>query len=572
MRWWNNIKRSVGEGENGESPQTNNLHKKITSDAKDEQYELSGTSTTAMPVKGEDEGQRQFSLFRRRRRRTDYDANQDIDQSGLLSKSEQDNNADANTTVAAVVSTAAGRLACQKEGESLLSGSHGALDRDIDVQSVGSNNIKGSGYTPTKFYWFGLRRNNQTISPRQEYEKSCEYASINEQIMIIADETKSSIDDNNYSDTIEADESSGEQLDKTDGGARCINWFAFLKPTRNEDSTEIHGLLETDQMSINNDADKDVEICEECSDESCPEAERIPSYGSSMDSGDIVLEISDDERLQALFDKACSAQQSEQEDGSEDIGCEGDECPNYSEDYDVNKEDNDPESASLINASRDDDIFELWKRRQRLKRKLHIEAPILNRRDDDTSTSISMLGSVQLEAGGGRNEENLRSLELESHLIDSISNNNGTDKKLARMKVMHAEEKEREDELYEQWLLDMAIIDGQEPEYGYDNKGWYSTLTQREDGADDLEYMNSSAMNVSTEDSKRCDDESKRWLDTAGNIALLIFAPDLYFINQSELNTEYHVTPIKEEGEDAGIEQKDGWFKNLFTKWEGNEE
>jgi hypothetical protein len=384
--------------------------------------------------------------------------------------------------------------------------------------------------------------------------------------MIIADETQSAVDDNNDNDAIEADESSGEQLDKTDGGARCINWFAFLKPTRNEDSIEINRLLETDQMPTDNDADKE-EHCEECSDESCPEAD-----SSSMDSGEIVLEISDDERLQALFDKACSAQQSEQEDGSEDIGCEGDECPNYSEDYDVNKEDNDPESASLINVSRDDDIFELWKRRQRLKRKLHIEAPILNRRDDDTSTSISMLGSVQLEAGGGRNEENLRSLELESHLIDSISNNNGTDKKLARMKVMHAEEKEREDELYEQWLLDMAIIDGQEPEYGYDNKGWYSTLTQREDGADDLEYMNSSAMNVSTEDSKRCDDESKRWLDTAGNIALLIFAPDLYFINQSELNTEYHVTPIKEEGEDAGIEQKDGWFKNLFTKWKGNEE
>jgi hypothetical protein len=538
MRWWNNNKRSVGDGENGESPQTNNLHK-IASDAEDEQYELSGTSTTAMLVKGGDEGQRQFSIFRRRRRRrTDYDANQEIDQSGLLSKSEQEN-ADANTTVAASMNIAAGRLACQK------------------------------------FNWFGLRRNNQdTISPRQEYEKSCEYASINEQIMIIADETQSSVDDNNDSDSIEADESIGEQLDKTDdGGARCINnWFAFLKPTRDQDSIEIHGLLETDQMSTDNDADKDVENCEECSDESCPEAERLPSYGSSYDSGDIVLEISDDERLQALFDKTCSAQQSEHEDRSEDIGCEDRECQNYSEDYDVNKVDNDPESASLINVSRDDDIFELWKRRRRLKRKLHIEAPILNRRDDDINTSINMLGSVQLEAGGGRNEENLRSLELESHLIDSSSNNNGTDKKLARMKVMHAEEKDREDELYAQWLLDMAIMDGHDPEYGWDNKGWYSTLTQMEDGADDLEYMNSSAMNVSTEDSKRCDDESNRWLDTAGDIALLIFAPDLYFINQSELNTEYHVTPMKEEGEDAGIEQKDGWFKNLFTKWKGNDE
>ena len=536
MRWWNNNKRSVGQGENGESPQTmSNLHK-IASDAKDE-HELSCASTTPMLVKGEDEGQRQFLLFRRRRRRTDYDANQEIDQSGLLSKSEQEN-ADANTTVAASMSIAAGRLACQKEGESLLSGS-------LDVQSVESTN-KISGDTPTKFNWLGLRRNNQTISPRQEYEKSCEYASINEQIMIIADETQSSVDDNDSEIATEVDESSnsGEQLDKT--------------------SFEIHLLLETDQMSTDNDADNDGENCEE---ESCPEADRIPSSScDSMDSGDIVLEISDDERLQALFDQKFSAQQREQEDESENL-----ECDDY-EGYDVNKVDKDPESASLINVSRDDDIFQLWKRRQRLKRKLHIEAPILNKRDDSASASINMLGSVQLEAGGGRNEENLRSLELESHLIDSSSNNNGADKQLARMKVMHAKEKEREDLLYEQWLLDMAIIDGQEPEYGYDNRGWYSTLTQREDGADDLEYMNSSAMNVSTEDSKRCDDESNRWLDTAENIALLIFAPDLYFIKQSELNTEYHVTPIKEEGEDAGIEQKDGWFKNLFTKWTGNEE
>ena len=563
MRWWNNNRRSVDEGGNGESPQTNNLHK-ITSDAKEE-HELSCASTTAMLVKGEDEGQRQFSLFRRRRRRTDYDVNQDIiDQSGLLSKSEQDNNTDANTTtVAASMSTAAGRLACQKEGGSLLSGSPGALHREIDVQSVESTN-KSSGDIPTKFNWFGLRRNNQTISPRQEYEKSCEYASINEQNKVIADETQSSVDDNYSEIATEVDESSGEQLDKTDG-ARCINnWFAFLKPTRNEDSIEIHRLLETDQMSTDNDANDDGENFEE---ESCPEADRIPSSScDSMDSGDIVLEISDDERLQALFDQKFSAQQSEQEDESENL-----ECEDY-EGYDVNKVDKDPESASLINVSRDDDIFQLWKRRQRLKRKLHIEAPILNRRDDAASASINMLGSVQLEAGGGRNEENLRSLELESHLIDSSSNNNGADKQLARMKVMHAKEKEREDLLYEQWLLDMAIIDGQEPEYGYDNRGWYSTLTQREDGADDLEYINSSAMNVSTEDSKRCDDESNRWLDTAGNIALLIFAPDLYFIKQSELNTEYHVTPIKEEGEDAGIEQKDGWFKNLFTKWTGNEE
>lgn len=567
MRWWNNSKRSVGEGENGQTPKTNNLHE-IASDAKDEQYELPGTST--LPVKGDDEGQRQFSLFRRRRRRTDCDANQDIDKSGLLSKSEQDNNADANTTVAAVMNTAVGQLACQKEGESLLSGSPGTLDRGVhedsfqDVQSVGSAN-KSSGDTPTKFNWFGLRRNSQTnISPRQEYEKSCEYASINEKNMIIADEMQSSVDGND-SDAIEADESSEEQLDKTDGGARCINnWFDFLKSTRNEDSIEIHRLLETDQISTDNDIDEDGENCEECSEESCPEADRIPSYGSSMDSGDIILEISDDERLQALFDEKCVAQRSEQEDESEDY-----EHENYSE---VIKEDSDRESASLINVSGDDDIFELWKRRQRLKRKLHIEAPMLSRRDDAASTSINMLGSVQLEAGGGRNEENLRSLELESHLIDSSSNNNGADKKMARMRVMHAEEKEREDMLYEQWLLDIAIIDGQEIEYGYDNKGWYSTLTQQEDGADDLSYINSSTMNVSTEDSKRCD-ESNQWLDTAGNIALLIFAPDLYFINQSETNTEYHVTQIKEEGEeDAAIEQKDGWFKNLFTKWTGNVE
>ena len=141
------------------------------------------------------------------------------------------------------------------------------------------------------------------------------------------------------------------------------------------------------------------------------------------------------------------------------------------------------------------------------------------------------------------------------------------------MEIMLAAEKRREDLLYDMWLQDMALMSGDEPEYGYDGRGWFSTLTQQEDGADDLRYLNSLAMNVSTEDHKS--DDSNRWLDMAGNVALLIFAPDLYLVNQmneSSQYSQYHAMENKEEDDQGNAEQKEGWFKKLFNRRKGNEE
>ena len=79
-------------------------------------------------------------------------------------------------------------------------------------------------------------------------------------------------------------------------------------------------------------------------------------------------------------------------------------------------------------------------------------------------------------------------------------------------------------------------------------------------------------MNVTTEGDKS-DDESNRWLDMAGNVALFILAPDLYFVNQmnkSSLYPQYQVTSNKKE-QDQDTAQKSRWDK-FFSKKKENEE
>ena len=206
-----------------------------------------------------------------------------------------------------------------------------------------------------------------------------------------------------------------------------------------------------------------------------------------------------------------------------------------------------------------DGTFALWQRRQRLKRKLQIDGPIVAR--ERSHISMKMLGVSQMEVGGGRNEENLRSLELEADLID-----NDSDRKMRKMDIMSTEEKEQEDLLFDMWLDDCLLMAGEEPYDGYDHLGWYSTLTQREDGEADLECMDSYVMDVGTENDAS-DKKSNPWLDGIGNAALFIFAPDLYLIqrmNDSSFQPQYQVTSTVEDEENENPPQ--GWFRKILTK------
>jgi len=86
----------------------------------------------------------------------------------------------------------------------------------------------------------------------------------------------------------------------------------------------------------------------------------------------------------------------------------------------------------------------------------------------------------RMEAGGGCNDENLRALELESHSRPLKKCD------MADMDVMLSREKEREDLLYDIWLQSIYVLDdSEEPEFGYDNLGWYQTITKCDEGEDD---------------------------------------------------------------------------------------
>ena len=51
------------------------------------------------------------------------------------------------------------------------------------------------------------------------------------------------------------------------------------------------------------------------------------------------------------------------------------------------------------------------------------------------------------------------------------------------MDVMLTEEKEREDLFYDLWIRDMNDLDmSDEPEFGWDNRGWYKSIESNESG------------------------------------------------------------------------------------------
>lgn len=493
---------------------------------------------------GRHEGKRRFLLFRRRRSDLDMETGENERAELLSSESDQDSTY-ANTTVAAVATG----LSRQKEGTSLLDCSNGEISNGVDEGSIDddqSSDTKEIGSLAT-FNWFGLFKNNGTSSCEEE-KRNFEYTSIDNLTSMVVDDDDESIN--------------GVDNDTTaDSTKPRFNWFGLLQPSNNASSCVENVACEVHSAVIKQDeADDDDGVCsdEGCSQYSSAEVSGKKPSDDSMDTNDIVLDISDDERLQALFDK-CSAQRSDQQDEQHSYYEDDEQCDAISL---VMNNDN-TESEFFVNKETplSDEILALWKRRQRLKRKLQIDGPIVNR--EIAPVSMKMLGTSQMEAGGGRNEENLRSIELESHLIDT--NSNYVDRKMAKMEIMTAGEKEREDLLYDLWLHDVCEMAGEEPEYGYDNLGWYSTLTTQEDGEADLHYMNSFAMNVATEDDSSVN-TSNPWLEGIGNAALFIFAPDLYFIQQMNESSQpqYHATSNKEDGEqDTG--QKQGWFKKLFT-------
>mmetsp|Transcript_19793 Transcript_19793/g.39591 ORF Transcript_19793/g.39591 Transcript_19793/m.39591 type:complete len:597 (+) Transcript_19793:62-1852(+) len=532
-----------------------------------------------------DEGRRRFSLFRRRRTNPDVE-NDECEQIELLS-SESDQGGSMEVSVAAF------------EGTSLLGCSNDDISNRVDEASIHDDQSTDTKEVdpPAKFNWFGLLSKNNQTSSCEENKRSSE-SPVYHQTSAVADDDSDRVDGDTTDDD-EADMGS-LQCDIRDSTAEVhadsakprFNWFGLLQPSQSEsscmenDAREIqgedtHGLVRKDdegevKEEVEGD-DDEGDVQEEeggdeeevCTDDSMYAPGRESSAEVStdenrsddtMDTNDIVLDISDDERLQALFDKCSSHQQEEQQ-----HSCCDDDEPRDEGDvrYDSSSHtmnNNNAESEFFVKkeAPLSNEILALWQRRQRLKRKLQIDGPI---RETSAPTSMKMLGTSQMEVGGGRNEENLRSLELEAHLIDTNS-----DRKMAKMEIMTAEEKEREDLLYDLWLQDCLLMAGEEPQDGYDNLGWYSVTTQREDGEADLEYMDTSAMHVATEDDAIVD-KSNRWLDGIGNAALFIFAPDLYFIqqmNESSLQAQYRPTSNKEDGEqDSG--QKQGWFKKMFT-------
>mmetsp|Transcript_23021 Transcript_23021/g.48118 ORF Transcript_23021/g.48118 Transcript_23021/m.48118 type:complete len:320 (-) Transcript_23021:1454-2413(-) len=154
--------------------------------------------------------------------------------------------------------------------------------------------------------------------------------------------------------------------------------------------------------------------------------------------------------------------------------------------------DNEFEPLIPVNETKniEDDILMLWKRRRQREngRKFYLPfqsllgnntTPITKAGNSEYSMSNHLAADARMEAGGGCNEDNLRSLDLQSHMeslkLKRETNNYDT---MVGMEVMLAEEKEREDILYDLWISSMYGMDvDEEPEFGWDNLGWYETLT-----------------------------------------------------------------------------------------------
>jgi len=604
MRWLNNNRDRPDDAVGcsaGESSRTSSSQSSCSENANHEKELIEFPQS---PHSDRHQGKRRFSLFRRRR--SDMHVGDGENELCELLSSESDRDGPyAETSVASVEGTTS-LLDCSNEdiNNTLDEGS-----RDYDQWTDTKEDYS------SKFNWFGLLLKNNQTSSREENERDCE-SSVDHQRSADGDELSNRVDgDTTHDDKADSGGlhcgiSDSTKEVRTDSTKSRFGWFGLLQPSHSASSCMENDLNviqqeEDEQRLVNKDEGEDTEeagVEDEivCSYDRCESSAEVSS-DDSMDTDDIVifrkvtttvtsppprkskkswlddligepfpseirrnyarsdsysrLEISDDERLQAQFDKCPT--QDQQEEQQHPICGDNSQCDVS---IHVMEKDN-AESEFFVkkDAPLSDEILALWQRRQRLKRKLQFDGPSPIH-ETSVPTSMKMLGTSQIEVGGGRNEENLRSLELEAHLIDKNSN-----RKMTKMETMTAEEKVREDLLYDMFLQDCLLMAGEEPQDGYDNLGWYSTLTQREDGEADLEYMKTSDMHVGTEDDATV--KSNRWLDGIGNAALFIFAPDLYFIQQMSypsLEPQYHPTSNKEDGEhDAG--KKEGWFRRMFS-------
>jgi len=533
-----------------------------------------------------DEGRRRFALFRRRRGELCVE---DGENQRIGSESDQGNSPHVETSVAAV------------EDASLLNCS----DEDLNNNKVDEGNREDDkstcikeGDSSAKFHWFGLLSKNDhtTSSSCEENERGCE-SFVEQQTSAVKDSDEqlnrvnSDAADINEADSgvLQHDTCVSTKEVRIDSTKPRFSWFGLLQPPlqsapscMEKDSSEI--LHDKDEHRLVK-GDDEGEDKEEAGEDECDEKEgsgdddnivysddRCSRYANgkessaevlngenspenSMNTDDNVQGIRDDEdRLQTLFEGSAQDQQEEQQHPccEDDLQCDASSSV-------INNDTTESECFVKKNTPLGDEILALWRRRQRLKRKLQIDGPVP---ETSAPASMKMLGTSQIEVGGGRNGENLRALELEAHLIDTNS-----DEKMTKMDIMSAEEKAQEDLLYDIFLQDCLLMAGEEPLDGYDNLGWYSITTTREDGEADLEYMNTSTMDVATEEDAIVN-KSNRWLDGIGNAALFIFAPDLYLIQQmnetSLQQPKYLPTSNKEDGEkDTG--QELGWFGKLFT-------
>ena len=560
MRWLNNNKHHSSDDGEGSCHIENTKNEK----------ELIEFPQPTITHSDRPEGKRRFSLFRRRR--SDIHAEDGENELSELLSSESDQDGPYVETSAASIEDSTTPLDCGNEDI------YNTVDeRSSDADQ--SNDTKEDD-SSAKFNWFGLLKNNPLS--REDSESSVYHATSAE-----AEEDCTKSLDRVDSDTIDDDEVDSDCLQRDnisysmeevhEDSTKPIrfNWFGLLQPSQSASSCmENYSSViqqdedeeEVDEKDIEGedteeagkaDGDEDEMVCSGCSKSSA----EFSSY-DSMDTDDIVIEISDDERLQDLFEKCSSQHQQEQHQHplcNDNLQCDAN--------VHVSSNDND-ESEFFVKkeAPLSGEILALWQRRQRLKRKLQFDIPI---HETPEPTSVKMIGTAQLEAGGGRNEENLRSLELESHLIDTSS-----DRKMTKMDIMSTEEKVREDLLHDMFLQYCLLMAGEEPHDGWDNLGWYSTLTQREDGEADLEYMNTSTMKVAKGDDESAN-KSNRWLDGIGNAALFVFAPELYFIqqmNESSLETQYHPASNKEDGEPDVEQQKQGWFRRMLSNEGGRKD
>mmetsp|Transcript_6035 Transcript_6035/g.13246 ORF Transcript_6035/g.13246 Transcript_6035/m.13246 type:complete len:475 (-) Transcript_6035:8-1432(-) len=171
--------------------------------------------------------------------------------------------------------------------------------------------------------------------------------------------------------------------------------------------------------------------------------------------------------------------------------CETDDenCGDTSPSADIDGRD---EFESLLSghdtACFDEDMLVLWKRRKRFRGNVMVLGFGIK---EKSATSISVLNmasaaasSARMEAGGGCNEENMRALELESHLNSLKERCSG----MIHMDIMLAREKEMHDLFWEEYEMDMrSMYDiDVEPEFGWDNLGWYETLATCECIDDDV--------------------------------------------------------------------------------------